>query len=48
MEMKQLHRCNLYKPLESHIFVEEKKDGKIKARKVVGGNSKETTSNRRI
>ncbi len=24
--------------LESHIFVEEKRDGKIKARKVVGGN----------
>jgi hypothetical protein len=24
--------------LESHIFIEEKQDGKIKARKVVGGN----------
>jgi hypothetical protein len=30
--------------LESHIFVEEKRGGKIKARKVVGGaTSKETT-----
>jgi hypothetical protein len=51
-EMKQLHRCNLYKPrhwhvltkkqkeqiLESHIFVEEKRDGTIKAQKVIGGN----------
>ncbi len=50
--MKQLHWCNLYKPmhwheltqaqkehiLESLIFVKEKQDGKIKARKVVGGN----------
>jgi hypothetical protein len=24
--------------LESHIFVEEKRDGTIKARKVIGGN----------
>ena len=24
--------------LESHIFVEQKRDGKIKARKVIGGN----------
>jgi hypothetical protein len=24
--------------LESHIFIEEKQDGKIKAREVVGGN----------
>ena len=24
--------------LESHVFVEEKKDGAIKARKVIGGN----------
>ncbi len=24
--------------LESHIFVEQKKDGKIKARKVIGGD----------
>jgi hypothetical protein len=27
--------------LESHIFVEEKQDGKIKARKVVGGNKQQ-------
>ncbi len=27
--------------LESHIFVEEKQDGKIKARKVVGGNNQQ-------
>ena len=27
--------------LESHIFVEEKKDGKIKARKVVRGNKQQ-------
>jgi hypothetical protein len=52
IKMKQLHWCNLYKPmhwheltqpqkehiLKSHIFVEEKQDGKIKARKVVRGN----------
>jgi hypothetical protein len=46
--MKQLHWHNSYKPkhyhmqkdqlLESHIFVEEKPDGTIKARKVIGGN----------
>jgi hypothetical protein len=24
--------------LESHIFVKQKRDGKIKARKVIGGN----------
>jgi hypothetical protein len=29
--------------LESHIFVEEKQDGKIKARKVVGGNKQPAT-----
>jgi hypothetical protein len=52
IKMKQLHWCNLYKPmqwheltqaqkkyiLEPHIFIEEKQDAKIKARKVVGGN----------
>jgi hypothetical protein len=27
--------------LESHFFVEEKQDGKIKARKVVGGNKQQ-------
>jgi hypothetical protein len=27
--------------IESHIFVEEKQDGKIKARKVVGGNKQQ-------
>ena len=27
--------------LESHIFVEEKQDGKMKARKVVGGNKQQ-------
>ncbi len=27
--------------LKSHIFVEEKQDGKIKARKVVGGNKQQ-------
>jgi hypothetical protein len=27
--------------LEPHIFVEEKQDGKIKARKVVGGNKQQ-------
>ena len=26
--------------LESHIFVKQKRDGKIKARKVIGGNKK--------
>jgi hypothetical protein len=53
IKMKQLHWCNLYKPmywhelnqaqkehiLKSHIFVEEKHDGKVKARKVVRGNN---------
>jgi hypothetical protein len=55
IKIKQLHWCNLYKPMhwhestqaqkehipESHIFVEEKQDGKIKARKVVGGNKQQ-------
>ncbi len=55
IEMKQLHWCNSYKPmnwheltkaqkehiLESHIFVEEKQDGKIKARKLVGGKKQQ-------
>ncbi len=69
IKMKQLHWCNLYKPmhwheltqaqkehiLKSHIFVEEKQDGKIKARKVVGGNkqrdyitSSKTTSRKKM
>jgi hypothetical protein len=55
MEMKQLHRLNLYNPmhwhewttaqkehiLECHMFVEENQDGKIKARKMVGGNKQQ-------
>ncbi len=55
IELKQLHRQNLYRPmhwheltqaqkeriLKSHIFVEEKQDGKIKARKVVRGNKQQ-------
>ena len=45
-EMKQLHWRNSFKPmhwkckkvLESHIFVERKRDGILKARQVAGGN----------
>ncbi len=41
-----MHRHELTKAqkehiLESHIFIEEKQDGKIKARKVVGGNKQQ-------
>ncbi len=37
-ELTQAQKKNI---LESHIFVEEKQDGKIKARKVVGGNKQQ-------
>jgi hypothetical protein len=33
--------------LESHIFVKEKQDGKIKARKVIGGNKQQDYHKRR-
>jgi hypothetical protein len=34
--------------LKSHIFVEEKQDSKIKARKVVRGTSSKTTSQKKM
>ena len=34
----ELTKAQKERILESHIFVEEKRDGKIKARKVFGGN----------
>jgi hypothetical protein len=36
--LHELHKAQKEHILKSHIFVEEKQDGKIKARKVVGGN----------
>jgi hypothetical protein len=38
MHWHELTKAQKEQILESHIFVEEKRDGKIKARKVVGGN----------
>ena len=38
MHWHELTKAQKERILESHIFVEEKRDGKIKARKVVGGN----------
>jgi hypothetical protein len=38
MHWHELTSAQKERILESHIFVEEKRDGKIKARKVVGGN----------
>ncbi len=37
-ELTQAQKAHI---LKSHIFVEEKQDGKIKARKVVGGNKQQ-------
>jgi hypothetical protein len=38
MHWHELTKAQKEHILKSHIFVEEKQDGKIKARKVVGGN----------
>ena len=38
MHWSELTKALKDRILESHIFVGEKSDGKIKARKVVGGN----------
>ena len=38
MHWHELTKAQKERSLESHIFVEEKRDGKIKATKVVGGN----------
>ena len=38
MHWHELTKAQKERSLESHIFVEEKRDGKIKATKAVGGN----------
>jgi hypothetical protein len=62
IEMKQLHWCNLYKPmnwhaltqaqmghiLESHIFVEEKQDGKIEPGRWSEKTSSKTTTQKKM
>jgi hypothetical protein len=41
MHLHELTQAQKEHILESHIFVEEKQDGKIKARKVVKGNQQQ-------
>jgi hypothetical protein len=41
MHWHELTKAQKENILESHIFVEEKQDGKIKAMKVVGGNKQQ-------
>jgi hypothetical protein len=41
MNWHELTKAQKEHILESHIYIEEKQDGKIKARKVVGGNKQQ-------
>jgi hypothetical protein len=41
MHWHELTKAQKEHILESHIFIEEKQDGKIKARKVVGGHKEQ-------
>ncbi len=41
MHWRELTKAQKEHILESHILIKEKRDGKIKARKVVGGNNQQ-------
>jgi hypothetical protein len=41
MHWHELAKAQKEHVLESHIFIEDKRDGKTKARKVVGGNKQQ-------
>ncbi len=48
MHWQELTQAQREHILESHIFFEKKQDGKIKAREVVGGNKRKTTSQKKM